>query len=96
VNPPPQLFVDMPKRAENLLVFAAVLEPISPELEKRPTSGRTLPRVSELAAEDKRMARLPLRLRRIMNRIMKAAVPCLVLGSSLVSTAVLLVLILVS
>jgi hypothetical protein len=85
----------MPRRSDNLLIFAAALE--------RPrnygndqTSGRTLREVRRLAPEDKRGARLPALVARIIYKVMKAVVPCLVLGSSFISTALVVIFILVN
>jgi len=89
---PFQPFLVMPRRSDNLLIFGGALER---PMEQR-ASGRTLQPIRRLAAEDKRRARLPAFVTRIIYKVMKAVVPCLVLGSSFISTALVLVLILVN
>ena len=85
-------FLFMPRRSENLLIFGGAFEvPVEDQ-----TSGRTLSAVSKLARRDKNGARLPGGLAAIIDRIVKAVVPCLVLGSSIISAAVLFVLIIVA
>jgi hypothetical protein len=92
---PFQRFYFMPRRSDNLLIFAAALErPRNYGSEQ--TSGRTLREVRRLAPEDKRRARLPALVARVIYKVMKAVVPCLVIGSSLISTALAVVLILVN
>jgi hypothetical protein len=82
----------MGRRSQNLVTMAVLMEQCAADFSRTaPASGSVLRLEGELAALDKPRARLPGVRRCAINIPMKAIVPCLVLGSSVVSAAVLLV-----
>ena len=81
----------MRRLSSNLVTMAAMVTDFEPTYPSRRISGKFLDREGELSHKDKPPARLNSSALRTNVDNMKAVVPCIVLGSTALSTAIIVV-----
>lgn len=81
----------MRRLSENFVVMTVMMSNLDPIQGSTISSGKSLAREGDMSRDDKKASRLRKCFSAISNIDMKAVVPCLVLGSIMLSSAALFV-----